>query len=296
MKEIRISGQEFLVSAKIIYKMSSNPVYKTLEIEGCELHYWSQGTGPLITFIPGGNGHGAQYNKIMALLSSSYTVATFDRRQMSDSTCEIEHILSVPQQARDVAAIIKALGFSKSTIFGSSLGGIISFQFAIDFPDMVEHLISHEAPTFSLLPDATKMHNLLYSCYQLYLSDGIDAGHAPFWATFVGYDDDDPKMQPMTQAPAHNPVNFWKNEFIAVFYVPDLRKIARNGTSTAVISGARSRDAWYSRTTVEQQDILGCVRIVAPGHHQGFEVEVDDFTPVFLELLKRLDREKAGKC
>lgn len=73
---------------------------------------------------------------------------------MSASTCKVDRILSPIQQARDVAAIIEALGYAKSIVFGSSLGGIIAFQFAIDFAEMVDHLICHEAPTFSLLPDA----------------------------------------------------------------------------------------------------------------------------------------------
>jgi pimeloyl-ACP methyl ester carboxylesterase len=39
------------------------------------------------------------------------------------------------KQARDIAAVIKALGFEKAILFGSSLGGIIGFQFAVDFPE-----------------------------------------------------------------------------------------------------------------------------------------------------------------
>lgn len=274
--------------------MSFNPTYSTVENEECELHYWYQGTGPLVTFIPGGNGHGRQYNRLMSLISDKYTCVTFDRRQMSASTCKVNKRLSLPQQARDVAAVIKAMNFGKSIIFGSSLGGIIAFQFAIDFPEMVDHLTAHEAPTFSLLPDATKTYELLSSFYDLYLSSGLQAAATSFRATFVGYDDE---SVPPTQPPEpHNPINFWQNEFYpASFYSPDLRKIAKNGTSVAVIAGRRSRDAWYARTTIEQADILGCVRIVAPGHHQGFEAEPEEFYPVFLKLLEDLKEKKLAK-
>lgn len=274
--------------------MAFNPTFNIVENEGCQLHYWYQGNGPLLTFIPGGNGHGRQYNDIMSLLSDTYTCVTFDRRQMSASTCKVNKTLSFFQQARDVAAVIKAMSFEKSVIFGSSLGGIISFQFAIDFPEMVDHLIAHEAPTSSLLPDATKMQEFLFPCYELYLSSGLEAAAKTFDATFVGYDDEG---VPPTHAPEpHNPINFWQNEFFpATFYTPDLRKIVRNGTSVAVIAGKRSRDAWYARTTIEQADILGCARIVAPGHHQGFEVEPREFYPVFLKLLKDLDEKRVMK-
>jgi pimeloyl-ACP methyl ester carboxylesterase len=276
--------------------MAFNPTYKTVENEGCELHYWYQGTGPLIIFIPGGNGHGKQYNKMMTILSPNYTCATFDRRKMSASTCKVNKLLSPPQQARDVATIIKAMSFEKSIVFGSSLGGVIAFQFGIDFPKMVEHLICHEAPTSSLLPDSTKIHDILFPCYELYRSSGLDAAVPPFKATFVGYTDEG--VPPTVSPEPHNPINFWENEFLpATFYTPDLRKLGPDGhdLSVAVIAGARSRDAWYARTTIEQQKIIGCLRIVAPGHHQGFEVEVEEFTPVFVKLLKDLDDRRAHR-
>lgn len=51
------------------------------------------------------------------------------------------------------------MGFNKSITFGSSSGGIFGFQFAYDFPQMVDNLIAHEAPTSYLLPDASEIFN-----------------------------------------------------------------------------------------------------------------------------------------
>lgn len=39
--------------------------------------------------------------------------------------------MTIAQQARDAAAIIKAIGNDKATIFGSSGGGIISLELAL---------------------------------------------------------------------------------------------------------------------------------------------------------------------
>lgn len=131
--------------------MESNPVmavsHATVQNEGCTLHYWSQGAGPkLILFVPGGNGHGRQFNNIMSFLTSSsssspqfsrgntdqqFTCATFDRRQMSSSSRFVNPDDSPPkklspyQQARDIRAVVLALGFTKVyCLFGSSSGGI----------------------------------------------------------------------------------------------------------------------------------------------------------------------------
>ena len=65
--------------------MPFDPTYATVDNEDCTLHYWYQGSGPFLIFVPGGNGHGRQYSAIMGLLDTKYTVATFDRRQMSAS-------------------------------------------------------------------------------------------------------------------------------------------------------------------------------------------------------------------
>ena len=45
--------------------MAFNPTRAIVHNEGCDIHYWHQGSGPLILFVPGGNGHGLQYNKLM---------------------------------------------------------------------------------------------------------------------------------------------------------------------------------------------------------------------------------------
>ncbi|KAF8862146.1 acetyltransferase/esterase [Acephala macrosclerotiorum] len=271
--------------------MAFNPTHAKIENEGCHLHYYYLGHGPLITFIPGGNGHGRQYNAIMALMSESFTCVTFDRRQMSGSQVEKKKPLSHPQQARDVAAVIKAMGFSKSIIFGSSLGGVIAFQFGIDFPDMVDRLISHEAPTASLIPGSTELYDKLYLCETLYRKVGIEAAQKEFRKMFIGYDD--VGVPPTGGAEPENEINFWENEFwTASIYTPDLRKLVRSGTSVAVMAGERSRDAWFSLATIEQADWLDCERVLVPGHHQGFEAETEAFLPHFLSLLDRMEAQK----
>ena len=106
--------------------------YATVDNEDCTIHYWYQGQGPLLILVPGGNGHGRQYNAIMGLLDTRFTVATFDRRQMSSSQVKGPNKNFNPaQQARDIVAITKSLGHKTSSVFASSGGGIIAFQMAV---------------------------------------------------------------------------------------------------------------------------------------------------------------------
>ncbi|TEA11862.1 putative hydrolase [Colletotrichum sidae] len=275
--------------------MTFNPTRCIVRNEDCDLHYWHQGRGPLIVFIPGGNGHGRQYDPIMAALSDDgYTCATFDRRQMSASQVARPRRLHPPQQARDVRAVVAALGFEKAVLFGSSAGGVIAFQFALDFPDAVEHIIAHEAPTVLLLPDAGEVFDFLYRLQEVYETEGVAAAAGGFREALLGYDD---AGVPATVAPeAANRENFWANEFLVLTcYVPSLHRLRENGTSVGLMRGVRSRDAFFARAVEEQAKILGCLKFDVPGHHEGFQVELDAFLPYFVRMLEALEDRRRGK-
>ena len=271
--------------------MAFNPTRAIIHNEGCDLHYWSQGSGPLITFIPGGNGHGRQFNNLIAALSPSFTCATFDRRQMSASQLVPQGTpnkrLNPVQQARDIRAVIRALGFDSSILFGSSSGGIFAYQFAHDFPEMVDVLVAHEAPTVTLLPEASQVTEWFLHLLEVFETLGQDAAAAEFGEQLIGYGDEGiPKTVPPEEG---NPKNFWENEFaVLAGYVPNLWRIRENGTRVGVMRGVRCKEAFFARATVGQAEVLGCPLAVVPGHHQGFEVETEAFVPCLLEMLETL--------
>lgn len=263
--------------------------------EDCDLHYWYQGSGPLITFIPGGNGCGSQFFPLMGALSDAYTCVTFDRRQMSASKVKVHRRINPYQQVRDVLAIVKALGFEKSIFFGSSLGGLLAFMLAIDHPEKVEHLIAHEAPTYTLLPDAEMVVEAILGFLEIRDEHGVPAAGRAFHEKFlVGYEDEG--LPPLPPPPPEDAVNNWTNEIgIFSFPVPDLRRIVENGTSVGLMTAVRSRDAWYARATYEQEKILGCLRMDVPGHHQGFQAETEAFLPSLVQMLELLEQRKHGR-
>ncbi|KAK7402695.1 hypothetical protein QQX98_011559 [Neonectria punicea] len=271
--------------------MTLNLANAIVQNEDCDLHYWYQGTGPLITFVPGGNGHGRQFYPIMAVLSDKFTCVTFDRRQMSASKAKVNKKLSPPQQARDIRAVILAMGFDRSIIFGSSSGGIFGFQFAHDFPQMVDHLIAHEALTSCLLPDASEIFEWSLRLVEVFETRGLEAAAEEFEASLIGYDAEGvpacAKPEPWNQR------NFWENEFpILLAYMPNLWRLKENRTSIGLMRGVRCKDASFARVTNEQEKILGCPRFDVPGHHQGFEVETTEFLPYFLDMLDTLAKRK----
>ena len=273
--------------------MSSTPTHATIENENCTVHYWSLGTGPLLIFVPGGNGQGRQYFSIMSLLSTSYTVATFDRRQMSSS-----HLIEGPnrqfnpaQQARDIIAVMRALGRSTTSIFASSGGGIIAFQMAVSYPETLDHVVCHEAPTAALLDkeESTELMDFFFGLQDIYREGGVKPTMEAFTRKImVGME-----IGPPTQAPeSWNPVNQFENEMMLGMYCPDLVKIVENGTSVAVGFGSLSEGAFYRRTVLEQAKRLGCEAVEFPGHHQWFETMPEEFAPVLVALLDSMEERR----
>lgn len=268
--------------------MAFNPTSRTVQTEGCHLHYWYQGSGPLLIMIPGGNGVGRQYNKIFEHLAGRFTVCTFDRRQHSDSTVEEKQLLNPIQQCRDVIAIIKDMGFKKTSIFGNSGGAVLAFQFAVSYPQWLDHVVAHEAPTMALLEDTTEYINWVFELIFIYRKQGALAAQAEFNTQMIGLENSPPLSPPSDE----DRENFWANEFLQFStYCPDLRQIVRNEVSIVVAAGIKSADACYVRTTFQQAEILGCPRLVVSGHHVGFQSEPAEFARELIEALDEMERK-----
>ncbi|CAM1503156.1 Fc.00g079320.m01.CDS01 [Cosmosporella sp. VM-42] len=265
--------------------MPFNPTSASVETEGCDLHYWHQGTGPLLIFVPGGNGIGRQYNAIFEHLDQHLKVCTYDRRQSSASTVVEPKPLNPAQQARDIIAIIKDLGYERASIFANSGGGVIAFQFAVSYPEYLDHVVVHEAPTTILLHDATFHLNRAFMLLDTYRKEGELKAIKEFQTEMKGYQNSPPLSRPSPE----DGRNFWENEFLTfTIYCPDLRQIRDNKVSIAVAAGEKSKDAFYARTTIPQAEILQCPRFMFPGHHNGYESEPVEFAPKLLAALKEL--------
>ena len=162
--------------------MSSNmgqsfePTYSSVHNEGAVLNVWSQGNGPLLILIPGGGGTGEVFNKSIPVLSKFYNVVAYDRRGNGQSIVEKPRILNPMESARDVVAIIKAMGSTKASLFGTSSGGIFALQLAQSYPEYVETVVVHEIPIVSILPEEhIKRVDSGYEVFQTYLEKGAEA-------------------------------------------------------------------------------------------------------------------------
>jgi len=95
-----------------------------------------EGDGPPVVFVPGGDQTAEAYSEQFARLSDRFRCITYDPRGAGDTQAPLPP-WSMQDYAVDCAAVIDAFAGGKAAVCGLSLGGLVTQQTAIDFPDKV---------------------------------------------------------------------------------------------------------------------------------------------------------------
>ncbi len=124
------------------------------EINGYQMHFevFGDDGAPALALIHGGlgGGDGARdtINRQAGTLSEAYRCVFYDRRACGGSDTPDEGY-GMANCARDLRELLDHLGISKAHILGSSAGGPIAMQFALDHPDLTDTLILINTMTYS---------------------------------------------------------------------------------------------------------------------------------------------------
>ena len=112
------------------------------------LYYEFYGTGETIVFIHGLGASTRDWEAQVRYFSKTHQVVTFDLRGHGRSD-KPDGPYDVSMFAKDTIGLIESLHIGPAHIVGWSLGGVIAFQFALDFPEQVKTLtIINSVPTF----------------------------------------------------------------------------------------------------------------------------------------------------
>jgi 3-oxoadipate enol-lactonase len=103
------------------------------------------GSGPAIVFIHGLTTDHTLFGAQREPFSKSYTFIAYDVRGYGKSERAYEPPYGLDVQVADLRALLPALGFDRAILVGFSMGGIISQQFAVRYPDMVDALVIVDA-------------------------------------------------------------------------------------------------------------------------------------------------------
>lgn len=250
--------------------MSAHPIIEKVTTEGAEIYCERRDNGPLLLLIAGAMGDAGFYSSAADILSDKFTVVSYDRRCNSRSSGERTTDMSVAQQARDAAAIIKAMGAHKAFVFGSSGGAIIGLELATARPEVIDFLIAHEAGVIELLvePEAEKWSSFHRDIFTKSQREGWQAALPDLMASLINVPD--APYPPDLNARVEDELEFFfKHEYMNfIHYLPDIERIRNNKVSMVVAVGRDSgNDAYYVQASKALADKLGCAIIEFPGHH-----------------------------
>lgn len=114
----------------------------TLDLPAYKVNYLDAGdaTGRLVIFVHGTPGDAYAWTDYLMHVPKGYRYVAIDRPGFGASGPE-DAVVSLAEQAKAIAAIIRAHNNGKAVLVGHSLGGPIVAQLAADDPDLVAALV-----------------------------------------------------------------------------------------------------------------------------------------------------------
>lgn len=115
----------------------------TARVNGLDMWYErSGGAGPTLVLTHGFAGPSSSgWPPVIEEFKRRYDLVLYDVRAHGKTTVPDPATVTVPQFAADLAALLDALDIERAHIGGVSMGGIISAQFACDYPERLRSLL-----------------------------------------------------------------------------------------------------------------------------------------------------------
>jgi pimeloyl-ACP methyl ester carboxylesterase len=110
------------------------------------------GEGPPLVFVHGLSGSWPNWLEQLPVFGASHRVIALDLPGFGQSPMPAEPI-TISGYARTLDALLEELGVSAAAVVGNSMGGFVSAELAINFPERVERLILVSAAGLSTYGD-----------------------------------------------------------------------------------------------------------------------------------------------
>jgi pimeloyl-ACP methyl ester carboxylesterase len=144
-------------------------------VNGVRLHYVAGGEGSPVLLLPGWPETWWAFHKIMPGLARNHRVISVDLRGMGSSDRPAEGY-DKKTMARDIAELVRHLGFGAVDVVGHDIGSMVAFSFAANHPQLTRRVVMMDVPhpdaqlaKWPLLPQAGTF------------GDKIDEDHAYAW-------------------------------------------------------------------------------------------------------------------
>lgn len=198
----------------------ADPASKYMTIQGVEIHYKDEGSGPAILMVHGSSSSLRTYDRIAELLRGRYRVIRYDIPPLGLSGSISDAAAAAIGRPEIVAEeLLTRLGVTKVTAVGVSSGGTMVSFLAARRPDLVERLIISNAPSSSADPSGMKTSQAL----TLEQSIGGSPGgpgykRRSFWEAFFDFYSGEPDYVPAEKREEYYQMNLRSPEKNAVAF------------------------------------------------------------------------------
>jgi len=144
--------------------------HEYITTNGVKLHYVTQGSGPLMLMLHGFPEFWYSWRHQIPEFASDFKVVAPDLRGYNDSEKPASQSAYVMNElVKDVEGMIRGLGYEKCVLVAHDWGGAIAWNFAYDYPEMVERLIIMNCPHLAKFSEGLRTpQQLLRSWYMLF--------------------------------------------------------------------------------------------------------------------------------
>lgn len=111
-----------------------------LRVNGVSLHYELRGQGPPLVLVHGLQGDASTFGSLPSAFADRFTVLTFDQRG-SGLSDKPNAAFSTADLADDTATLMRRLDVAPAAVFGTSMGGQVAQQLALQHSSLVDRLI-----------------------------------------------------------------------------------------------------------------------------------------------------------
>ena len=110
-----------------------------MEVDGIQYHYQIRGQGAPLLLLHGGLGSVDMFAPIMPVLAAKRQIIGIDL-QGHGRTAVGSRPITMAAMGKDMAAILKQLGYGPVDVMGYSMGAGVAFQLAVQHPQQVRRL------------------------------------------------------------------------------------------------------------------------------------------------------------
>ncbi|MBW4645135.1 MAG: alpha/beta hydrolase [Goleter apudmare HA4340-LM2] len=137
---------------------------------GVKLHYVTQGKGALMLMLHGFPEFWYSWRHQIPEFAQNFQVVALDLRGYNDSDKPKDKSAYVMSEfVKDVEGVIKGLGHEKCILVGHDWGGAIAWNFAYDYPHMVEKLIILNLPHPAKFAQGLRTFRQLLRSYYIFV-------------------------------------------------------------------------------------------------------------------------------